>query len=771
MNSPNPITEHRIASIISRPIRFGFVVNRNISAEQLRLVFQTNCLFWGGFFNLYVPTDGNYIREDWWKILCYHDPDIVIYVGDIDDSLIEKIYVELQPFNHFTWYEEWLNPIYDDVDHNGVSVWSLFRHQLDKTGVLDAEKSNCIYPIIGNSKYAQFYELLYGTYPKNLKLRTGKTGEDLFRGILSAADLECTPQTLSDHIQIIRQEKKVSPLYFTRQFLDIHFSSDHMIYYPTGHKLIISDGSLDDLFIFHALRWYQNPAFVMVDDIKSDDNLGFLAEQYGLPNNGNVFGIGSMSLELDHLREIRERIRPYLLQKNPSWHIDISRCNIGLRIATLIDSEKKQQLVTVQNNIVTFDPPQCKLSENLAPLSRWVAEVNLSPRIGGDRNGFIPSIFPDLNFLLSGIQNKEWYYGISINHTHRIARWRVAVKIGEKDHLSKIYLPTDNQLFFTLIENGGYSVKDQDNKGRIYKNMVQLAGSLSEIKFLRNGHMLQLFDAISNEKARHGEKRRFLQRFQAYTLDEMLKLAASGNKENRDDFTKRLQVFAGKRIFFRGYNLKCPHCHLKTWYQLKELEEWTTCKGCYETFQIDVRGANFAYQLNQLFLEGFLQGGMAVILTTLLLYDLSLYSFIWQSGYEVKKDDKSTDIDLIAMCDGALILAECKNSFDDTKPEKIKELLDQIIDNIKVAESLNADIFFFATLHQKSIPQEIVEFIERYNSQPQHLTVKIIQRSELLEGKLLENNRLGDLVKQLPSVSGGCHEDDPDNTDVRMLTA
>jgi hypothetical protein len=112
------------------------------------------------------------------------------------------------------------------------------------------------------------------------------------------------------------------------------------------------------------------------------------------------------------------------------------------------------------------------------------------------------------------------------------------------------------------------------------------------------------------------------------------------------------------------------------------------------------------------------------------------------------------------MCDGGLTVVEAKNSFKIDQDGKIDELIEQLSRSIRVAEDIKAKLYLFATL-QESIPQKVIDFINRQNDMQDHLRIRVVTKNELLEGRLYEEGypeerpvMVHDLFKPLASYQG-----------------
>lgn len=240
----------------------------------------------------------------------------------------------------------------------------------------------------------------------------------------------------------------------------------------------------------------------------------------------------------------------------------------------------------------------------------------------------------------------------------------------------------------TQFEQAGYRVRHDEKKSRYYQRMIDLLGGLEQVRLFRHDYLLRLFSNAQFKKGR------------AYTVDELKTLAAPKNQT--DAFFDNLTWLAGKSILLRGYNLRCPDCHLEHWYPLASTAEHVTCWGCGTIFQMPLQHP-FAYRLNQHFIEGLNQGAAAVLLTALYLSEACQKSFNWQTGLLFERDGQTVDIDLIAECDDKLMFAECKNDLKG-------DVIEQLQRGIEVAKRCNAAMYVFAVL--QAPPLSLGEFVE-----------------------------------------------------------
>lgn len=733
----NKPTQQSVAEFNVRPLRFAYIVNRDIDYSELQQMIQYNTSLWGGKYNLFVPTDGNEIRSDWLRQLIYHDPDIIFFAGRVLNSIAKKLVRLLQPIQIFPWNKDTLetlignqpsiaNPMYMDI-----ILESIFSEK----GKLTPAKSRIRYFKI-DGIYKSFLESVCGLWLPDSDYQRFAADN------LGVEEFELTPNNLQEYLETIDTLSNwISPLQLTEKHLKTSFQN----FIGGGYKLVISTGEFDDLFIYHALQWSsamrQTTVILPFDTLNDNEDYRILAEWFGAKVGGNTFDIISYSIEMEILSEIREKLMRSLPTRTSGmgftgWVINIQRCNIEIMPPTVKHIEKRQ-IVNISDRRYSFEilRPQFldKKQNNKYDHKRWICEVDLSPGYG-NKNGFVPSIFEDLNYILSGNTIREMFdsWGSYI----RMSMDKIAIVATMKNDLGLINLPTDKKVIETICKGFGYEVRD-GNSG-YYDGMINLLGGLKNASFLQNQRIRFLFSNRDVIKQK------------ALTIIDMYKNLKIPKNE-KEEFVNWIQTLSSKEILLRGYNLKCPTCGLNTWYELDRVHEHIICDGCRMEFQIPVK-IDFAYRLNRLFLDRSNQGTVTILLTLLVLYETALDGLIWQADVNLLKVEhtEAIEIDIIAMCDGYLVVAECKNRFlpykkpnedEETRQsreskteQEIKDLKLQLERDINFALDIKAHLFLFATL-EENIPTEIIEFIKEQDAIYDRLCVRLLSSSELMEGK------------------------------------
>ena len=150
---------------------------------------------------------------------------------------------------------------------------------------------------------------------------------------------------------------------------------------------------------------------------------------------------------------------------------------------------------------------------------------------------------------------------------------------------------------------------------------------------------------------------------------------------------------------FMGMKVKCDQCGSNKWYSLTELHDKLTCKGCNGEVIPDLHSKVY-YKLSDTIINnlksdptknhGQYDGNYLVMKTLLHLKNGSRQnasSFLWAPCLDIygKKDENTlvTDLDIIAIQDGKIILGEAKDNAKEFKAKKVKNNIIWAGDNLK----------------------------------------------------------------------------------------
>jgi hypothetical protein len=187
----------------------------------------------------------------------------------------------------------------------------------------------------------------------------------------------------------------------------------------------------------------------------------------------------------------------------------------------------------------------------------------------------------------------------------------------------------------------------------------------------------------------------------------------------------------------------CPKCGYVSWEQQLTPRRPIRCANCPELLD-QTADSPVGYSLDPRLAAAVEEGIGPVILTGRVLRRLTGSGFQWVPGIKYERHGNKGDIDIIASCDGYLVVVECKDRENGTAGEGMwahfKELLD-------VALACRADLAVLATLAEE-IPQDWVQRAESIAGEA--FNVLFLDRADLDAGRVI---CLGDPDERGPPLS------------------
>lgn len=155
-------------------------------------------------------------------------------------------------------------------------------------------------------------------------------------------------------------------------------------------------------------------------------------------------------------------------------------------------------------------------------------------------------------------------------------------------------------------------------------------------------------------------------------------------KRAKQSLRERLDWLVASQIFSPGIYHKCRNCGLKQWYLIDSVRVENECVGCRHTFWLRAE-EKWWYRLNSLIAsDGGIYNQVPLIMALGELYNQSKSSFDYFMPVDVYPKytgNTLTDLDVIAIQDGELVIGEVKNSiglFNDDELEKLAKAAKRI---------------------------------------------------------------------------------------------
>ena len=459
--------------------------------------------------------------------------------------------------------------------------------------------------------------------------------------------------------------------------------------FGTGFTIVlVGENPVADLCLFWTLRMRPSlrrlwTVALPASSLRNAHNVRALAQW----SNENIIGtnyivLASATLGKQRLLGLKNKLAPLL--KGWVEHVDVWFDGFETSSIRVFDSESREEVV-FEDRQFRLKTPEPTFAEQIRN-GEWVVDISFGEGSRHTPSRFLPPVFPGLSALVSGHLAHE---AVSAYWTTaRMAIGHLSYRVGEGNPFLTGTVPSDDEVFGALLESKRYRVVQTD-KCRYARGVTGLLGGLEELKIWRRAGVRDLFYEMRDGTS-------------SYTPKEMMGWLKPGG-EIAQAYSMVTEL-ALKKVFLRGYKLQCPTCDLTRWYPVAELTESMPCAGCLTVFQPPIEAA-FRYRLNDLVARGLDQGAMPLMLTALFLESLAEASFMYVPGLEVFQTRKS-DIDIVASCDGHLILAECKDLRAGASRQTIKDVIAQFEALVEVARDVGAEMVLLSILQPKA-PEEI----------------------------------------------------------------
>jgi len=718
-----PVT--RYISTTHRHLRYIIFVDSTISEKTLRRIMQGNLGIWGGRYNPIVPVTDNHIPIEWVNLAMHFDPDYVFYSNKIDALYIKSLNL-FQPIDYVEFNEETLS-----FDLPGINIHYLLHYQLE--GSLN-QKLPSLLNHTGNWNtplpFKEFYELNAGLQRvsieeskwqskyQTINIDEKKTSNDIgkliyegqpyFKSLLSA-----------QHVTSVQLATRDA---FTRdRFLWIVYSQDNY---------------LQDLLFFWNRQLYIEPLNRLQQVISSIEELEQLsADPYfeGLCYRlcfGHQIYLASISLTEESLRDIQVEIQP---KCNSIQFITQAQVPFPFSIvnAQYINSnfhKESTALVLDKEDFLRFPPLSF---EDTTHINRGEYCIDLViERDTRDKQKEVKFPYGTPLYHLVCRQKAR------INRNHRIS-----ILLQGNSGGIDFKVPDDTDIISTVLSYRQYQ-KDLHKTPIEYINISNAGQKLSAFyhlfdedwlniqQYIEEKFWLQLFRYESDLKqsgipkgkgifSYHDIQNEITGLFDKYrpAIKEKIKrdpeivfdeawLQRYIERNTQDAYKYHinpgLKYLVEKGGLFIGMRVSCKQCGSNKWYSLAELSHRIGCKGCNNQIIPNIDSKVY-YRLSDILVNNLLNDqttngkefdGNYIVLKALLhlkyRYNGFKNSFIWSPCLEfTTKNNWQTDLDIVAILNGTLILGEAKSSAGEFSKKVINGL-------VWIANNLNPDKIMIA---------------------------------------------------------------------------
>lgn len=208
------------------------------------------------------------------------------------------------------------------------------------------------------------------------------------------------------------------------------------------------------------------------------------------------------------------------------------------------------------------------------------------------------------------------------------------------------------------------------DQGNYMSRALNLFGGISKLSVLLTDNRVT---AIMNEFSKHhrtGESAAYDARYRrALTLDDMKKvvveLAGKSRKikkESIDYVDSLVKELISLGAIHSGYVLSCAQCSLEEWYPIDEVGESFRCHRCLAR-EVRPPSPSIFFRLNEALHQAYMHNFTVPTLVLELLRKSCNTSFIFSPQIKLRiAESHSPELDIVAVCDGQLMLGEAKSN-------------------------------------------------------------------------------------------------------------
>lgn len=683
--------------IVSRPrhLRYLFFINDGIPYDELFNLICSNLRIWGGRYNPIVPVHNNEISESYLDLIKNYDPDFVFYSEGIDIEIIKSRRI-FNPIGYFNLDEKPRRMEITGVDS------SYLLSQLDSNSKVllsrDLWKSD--------SNLLNYYKLNFGLDSASPHSEYQITKE--------YNQLIIEPSNLDSLNEIIYKEKPIiKPLLAARNINTRLLRAKAFASYDDFELVIAKDktSTLDLLYFWNRFLFEcSHVMYVTVDELNllaKDKYWG--AVLYNLSINNRI-DIVSWSLNKSEVEELNNtKIRP-IVSHRASRHKLLTEFPFQILDANGIyerEYGESQTYQTLISNSGLLHLPKLSFTNKVEFHSQeWAIDVSIKISGKNTQNEIQFPLTSDSNWLFKRVPGRirrDRNISILIHNQHQT-----------EDHID-IEIPDFrlrlNQLVCSPKINGEpihsefVDISYNDASNRLISFIKSFKYDFHTIsEFFTDIFWVSLFEELSTSEKPAGSCIQFdeiIERVIPVLETADIKLGNREethlNIENLEYSIKRtLEDLTTYQVFFKGFKLKCPDCSSEFWYHINETNDSILCKGCQNLFALPIE-PSFAYRLNDLVKNNIYQttthrdGNLTVIRTLSHISTNSLKSFDFSPQINIYDNPHSnkpcSELDIVCVSDGKLIIGEAKHDSSSFKAEKNKSL----ISLVEIAKILRPD--------------------------------------------------------------------------------
>jgi hypothetical protein len=454
------------------------------------------------------------------------------------------------------------------------------------------------------------------------------------------------------------------------------------------------------------------------------------------------------SIEKQH--EFAEWLKTNLVD-SPIKYVDVWPPDLRCPNATAFESEKLIE-IRRKSRRVTWLRPQSQVAELFGSQVSWIVDlVEDSIRGRSPYELALPAVKTSVEILNAPnpptvTRSTLPRFGLGVDS--------INIRCTNREELISHWLPTDKEILEELLSSQGLRFTEDEKRAcylpaiRLLGGLEQASSSLSGVRGLvlqelakgpatvhelkgrlqlgngkipelnRDKHFESLLKHLTVTQQRVGRQR--LLHHWRRTLPKDSKLQSL------------LEHWVANSILRRLWRIgSCPVCQTTHHEAILKITHSYRCPGCGASIPLP-ESLVIDYQLHPILEAAINQGLMPVVLTGRFLKNLTRDGFLWLPGLKYTHAGVSGDIDIVASCDGRLILVECKTR-DQSDPLKVEwaKIVDQVKALATVGRACKASLVLLASMID-SYPQAVKDEVKAIGDEC--LSAHLLDKDDLLKG-------------------------------------
>ena len=528
-----------------------------------------------------------------------------------------------------------------------------------------------------------------------------------------------------------------------------------------GHPtIVLVENLIEDLSLFWNLRmegheWIPRWIIPLPVSIPRDEDLGLLlktwiSEFFKYHQRPNHVFVISQSVALDQQREFAEWLKPHLDESNIRF-VDVWPARHRIPVVTAFESEKLIE-VRRQGRRAAWLRPQSQVAEMFGSDVSWMVDLVDEPsKKRSPFELFLPPGNTTVEILNAPSPPTVHHslvrvYGLGVDS--------INIRCNNKEELVSHWLPTEEEILEERVHAHGPRIR-KDEKRSCYLPAIKLLGGLEQASSTLSGKRGAILQELANGPASEHELKGRLQLGKGkipeltrdkdfeFLLQQLTPVQKRIGRRRLQHYWRRtlpansklqslLEHWVSNSILRRVWRIgPCPTCQTTHRESRLNVGRPYKCSGCSSTIALP-ESFVVEYELQPILYTALKEGLRPVALTGNFLKNLTHKGFLWLPGLKYTDQNVDGDLDIVASCDGHLVLAECKLR-DESDPQEIEwsKILDQIRAMAKIGRTCKAELIVFASL-LPDYPQSFLAEVATIAGDD--LRIEVLNREDLENG-------------------------------------